>query len=420
MKDTIDLLKYNRHWEKGFTYPFTKKRKLFKQLISFLKKRQIIQITGLRRVGKTTLFFQLINYLLEKKVNPFQVLYFTFDEEKPSLDALFRYFSQQTGIDHKKSRLFVFLDEIQKLDNFQNKIKVYYDLYPKIKFFLSGSSSLFLERKKQESLAGRIFSFFLSPLNFEEYLLFKKKSEILKKPLLFKNEIEKEFEIFLYSQLIESINLKTHKERKEYFISIIKKVVFEDIPSVFPVDNPEILWQIVRIIAQKPGMLINYQNLASDLGISNKTVSLYLYFLEEAFLIKKVYNFSRNLLTSERKLKKYYLASPSLSAALADFQEIGLLVENLALSLKDIHFFWRDAYQHEVDFIKIEKGEKIIPLEVKYKEKILERDLKNIFLFLKKFKVKKGIVLSREEKERKIVKNGKVVLIKPIFSSLSS
>ena len=51
----------------------------------------------------------------------------------------------------KKEKIFVFLDEIQKLEDFQNKIKIYYDLYPKIKFFLSGSSSLFLKKKKQEN-----------------------------------------------------------------------------------------------------------------------------------------------------------------------------------------------------------------------------------------------------------------------------
>jgi len=73
-------------------------------------------------------------------------------------------------------------------------------------------------------------------------------------------------ETFLTSQFIESIFLSRPEEKKEYFSSIAKKIIFEDIPAVFPVENPEILWQIVKVIAQKPGMLINYQNLGSDLG----------------------------------------------------------------------------------------------------------------------------------------------------------
>lgn len=418
MEKVSNLLKYNQHWEKGFVYPFAKKRKLFQKLIACLGKKQIIEVTGLRRVGKTTLLFQLINYLIQKNINPFRVLYFTFDEERPSLDTLFETFALQTDTDYKKEKVFVFLDEIQKLEDFQNKVKVYYDLYPNIKFFLTGSSSLFLKKKRQESLAGRVISFFLPPLDFEEYLLFREKSEILTKPFLYKDELKKEFEVFLRAQFIESINLKSVEEKREYFTSIIKKVVFEDIPGVFPVDNPQILWQIVRIIAQRPGLLLNYQHLASDLKISSKTVSLYLYFLEEAFLIKKIYNFSRNLLTSEKKLKKYYLASPSFSAALTDFQESGLLAENLIVSLKDIQFFWRDVYKHEVDFIEIQKEENILPIEVKYKKEISKKDCQNLFLFLKKFKLQKGLVFSQEEKERKTTKNGKTILIKPIYHQL--
>lgn len=413
MENALNLLKYNRHWEKGFKYPFFKKRKLFKKLVSFLPKRQIIEITGLRRVGKTTLFFQLINHLIEKGIDPFSILYFTFDEEKPSLDSLFQDFSRQTRKDFKKGKIFVFFDEIQKVPDFQNKIKVYYDLYPNLKFFLSGSSSLFLRKKKQESLAGRALSFFLPPLDFEEYLLFKGKSEIISMPVLFKAEIEKEFEIFLYSQFIESISFKTDEERKQYFNSIIRKIIFEDIPSVFPVENPQILWQIVKTIAQKPGMLINYQSLGSDLGVSNKTISLYLYFLEEAFLLRKLYNFSPNFLTSEKKLKKYYLASPSFSAPLSDFNQLGLLAENFILSLKEMRFFWRDAYKHEVDFVDTEKN--ILPIEIKYQEKIDKREVGNLFLFLKRFKLSQGIVFSKDLKEKKLAMDGKTILVKPIF-----
>jgi len=413
MNNPLNLLKYNRHWEKGFRYPFPKKRRIFSKLVSLLPKKQIIEITGLRRVGKTTLFFQLINHLLDKGIDPFSILYFTFDEEKPSLDSLFQDFSRQTGKNFKKEKIFVFLDEVQKLPDFQNKVKIYYDLYPNLKFFLSGSSSLFLKKKKQESLAGRVFSFVLPPLDFEEYLFFKNRKEILKKPLLFKEEIEKEFETFLTSQFIESIFLSKSEEKKEYFTSIAKKIVFEDIPTVFPVENPEILWQIVKVIAQKPGILINYQSLGSDLGISNKTVSLYLYFLEESFLVRKLYNFSGNFLASEKKLKKYYLASPSFSAALGDFNQLGLLGENFLLSVKDVRFFWRDPYKHEVDFVDVQKG--ILPIEIKYQEKIDKKDTKNLFLFLKKFGSQQGIIFSKSMEEKKLVIKDKTVMVKPVF-----
>ena len=159
----MNLLKYNRHWEK-FIYPFQKQRAVFEQLKKDISSKQIIEISGLRRTGKTTLMLQLINYLTKKNIEPFHLWYFTFDEEKPHLDELLLSFSEQTRIDFKKEKIFLFLDEIQKLENFSNQLKVYYDLCPNLKFVISGSTSLFIKKRTLESLAGRIRSLFLTPL----------------------------------------------------------------------------------------------------------------------------------------------------------------------------------------------------------------------------------------------------------------
>ncbi|MCM8800791.1 MAG: ATP-binding protein [Candidatus Omnitrophica bacterium] len=401
----INLLKYNPHWEKGFRYPFEKKREVFNFLLKSLSKRQIVEIVGLRRTGKTTLLFQVINHLLENKIEPFKIWYFTFDEEKVSLDELFKEFSLQTQIDFRKEKLYIFLDEIQKLPDFQAQLKVYYDLYPNLKFYLSGSTSLFIKKKIQDSLAGRIMEAYLLPLNFKEYLYFKGKSELIEKPHVFAYEIEKEFEIFLESQFIESIFITERKDRKEYFYTIMKKIVFEDIPQIFSLDNPEILWRLLKIIAQQPGILLDYQSLSKEIGISNKTLSLYLFYLEEAFLLHKVFNFSRNLITSERKLKKFYLSSPSFSWALTDFCDKGKLVENFIISCKNYKFFWRDSYKHEIDFVEV-RDNQIIPVEIKYKDEVQDKELKNLWIFSKKFNCSEAIFLKKTlEEKRRIFKD---------------
>ena len=391
----IDLFTYNRHWESGYRYPYPKHRALYSEMRDEIRRRRILQISGLRRVGKSTLFFQLINELLKEGVSPFSIWYFTFDEEELPLEELLNTFSKQTEVDFKKEHIFVFLDEIQKLPNFQNQLKVYYDLYPNLKFFISGSTSLFIKKRAQESLAGRVRSLFLTPLRFDEYLRFKGNAEILDKPQAFASEIARNFEIFLHNQFIESLSLPDRNAKKEYYLGILKKIVFEDIPAVFPVNHPEILWQIVRMIAQMPGMFIDYRTLAGEVGLSNKTISSYLYALEESFLVKKLYNFSRNRITSEKKMKRFYLASPSLSWAMTDFIETGHLVENAVISLNDYQFFWRDPYHHEVDFVAIDAGDRIVPIEVKYKEHLQRRDIKNLLLFAKKFQCSQAIVLKK-------------------------
>jgi len=401
-KVEMNLFKYNRHWEKQYRYPYKKHRTTFQQLIHEINTRQIVEISGLRRTGKTTLLFQVLNYLIDNDYNPFSLWYFTFDEEKIILDELINTFSKQTQIDFKKEKITILLDEIQKLPNFQNQLKIYYDLYPNLKFFISGSTSLFIKKKTQESLAGRIKSLFLNPLSFEEYLSFTDNLDILGNPQLFKNEIEKNFEIYLNNQFIESLSFPDINSKKDYFIGIMKKIIFEDVPVIFSITNPEVLWQVIRMIAQRPGILIDYQSLANDIGLSNKTISSYLYYLEESFLVKKMYNFSRNRITSEKKLKRYYLASPSFSWALTDFPQIGLLVENFIASLKDYRFFWRDPYHHEIDFIDIDKNNMIIPIEIKYKEIIQSKDIKNLLLFSRKFGCNKAFIYRKGIEEKSI------------------
>jgi len=411
----INLLKYNRHWEKGYVYPYQKTRNLFTDIINSLNNKFIVELIGLRRVGKSTLLYQTINYLIkEKKVDPYKIIYFTFDEKQPSIEDLLNFFSTQTQIDFKKEKILVFLDEVQKLSNFQNQIKIYYDLYPNIKFFISGSTSLFIKKKTQESLAGRIVSYLLKPLSFLEYLNFKDKTELLDKPLLYKKDLENEFNNFLNSQFIESIYLSKIQERKEYFRSIVKKIIYEDLPGVFSFDNPQILFSIVEYLAQYPGAVINFINLSRDLKISNKTLSLYFSYLEDSFLIKKLYNFSRNLISSEKKLKKYYLASPSFSFSLVDFVSNGNLFENYFASQTSSSYFWRDVYKNEVDFIAVDKQKNIVPMEVKYKTEINSTDIKNLLLFMKKYQVRKGEVYYLGAEKKLVQRDGKIINL--IFS----
>ena len=408
----LNLAKYNRHWKKGFFYPYPKKRNIFDRIKKSLNKRQILQIVGLRRVGKSTLIFQLINYLKNKAINPYHLLYFTFDEKQPSIEDILDTFTQQTGVDYKSETIVVFLDEVQKLNNFQNQIKVYYDLYPNIKFIISGSTSLFIKKKSQESLAGRILSFFVSPLSFSEYLKFIDKQELIEKPAVYFRELENEFKKFLYSQFIEAIGLRSLDEKKEYFRSITKKIIFEDLPFVFNFDNPNILHQIVQYIAQYPGAIINNLHLAQELKISNKTVALYLSYLEESFLIKKLYNFSKNRVTSERKLKKYYLASPSLSISFVDFLDESKLFENYVISVNDFKYFFRDSFGHEVDFINVENNQ-LQAIEVKFKDNILPKDLKNLFIFNKRYSVEENILYCKVAGSMKV--KGLEIKLKPFY-----
>lgn len=388
----MDLGLVNKHWKEGFFYPFPEKRELYQQLAAALEKRYIISIVGLRRTGKTTLLKQLINKLVQEGVPRQEILLYSFDEEA-ELQTVIDEYVKIASQDIDKKKLVFFLDEIQKLPNWQNKLKIYYDNYPNLKFVVSGSSSLFI-RRKSESLAGRIQEFWLPPLSFREFLQFRGKKELIEKQALFATHLVQELEIYAGRQFIEILH-ENKEEVDAYLDTLIKKIIFEDIPQVYPLEQPQVLLKLFRVITNNPGLLIDYHNLASDLGINEKTLSNYTHYLEMAFLVKKLYNYSRNQLTSEKKLKKVYPLASSFCQA-----EISKIIESLVVTQLDCNFFWKRT--HEVDCILMKK-EKVIPLEVKYSDRIKGNELKGLKKFMDEFATE-GIVLTKnlEKKEGKI------------------
>ena len=389
--------KYNFHWREGFLYNFPKKREIFNKLIDEIKTRQIISLTGMRRTGKSVLLKQIIDYLISvEKVKRENILFYSFDEEQPKIDDVIKEYESKTAKDILKenTKIYIFLDEIQKLENWQNQIKYYYDNYSNIKFFVSGSSSLFIKKKTRESLAGRIYEFTLYPLSFREFLIFRNKEEFIEKPFMFENFLKGEFLAYLKRQFIEIVN-ETEERVGEYLRTLVEKIVYQDIPKVFPIENEDLLMKIIKIVSSAPGMILDYKSLSNELGISRVTLSNYFFYLEESFLIRKLYNFSKNNLTSEKKMKKFYLSSTSLFTFLNNSVEESKLIENLIVVNTGASFFWRTPQKYEVDIV-FTKDDEIIPIEIKYRNNILPKEVKNLIHFSKDFKIQKALMITKD------------------------
>jgi hypothetical protein len=394
--------KHNFHWRGGFSYNFPKKREIFNKLVDEIKTRQIISLIGMRRTGKSVLLRQIIDHLIQsEKVGRENILFYSFDEEQPKIEDIIKEYKSRTGKDILKenNRIYIFLDEIQKLENWQNQIKYYYDNYSNIKFFISGSSSLFIKKNIRESLAGRIYEFTLYPLSFREFLIFRDKAEFIEKPSMFEDLLKTEFPAYPKRQFIEIVN-ESEEKAGEYVRTLIEKIVYQDIPKIFPIENEELLMKIMKIIASNPGMLSDYKSLSNELGISRVTLSNYFFYLEESFLIRKLYNFSKNNLTSEKRMKKFYLSSTGLFAFLNNNIEESKLIENLVVLTAGARFFWRTPQKYEVDII-LTKDNEITPIEIKYKNNISPKEVKNLIRFSRDFDIGKAIMITRDLSERR-------------------
>lgn len=392
----MKLKDINPWWKTGKIekdYEVLHKRDLINEIVPYIKEKQIIAINGLRRTGKTVIMYHIIDSLL-KKYPKENIFYYNFDIFNDKIENILNSYMELLDVDIKKEKIFVFFDEIQKHKNWENELKILYDTYKNIKFFISGSSNLFIEKKTKESLGGRVFSFVLEPLTFKEYLRLRD-IEINKKNFLSEEELKKSLKHYLktggFPELLDMTdNMKIKRYVKEL---IIDRVIYIDIPSVFKIEEPELLAKILSIISANPGMLLDYESLANDLSRNRKTISNYVFYLEKAFLIKKLYNYSKNLLTNEKKLKKIYPSSTTF-AFLFDGDE-GKIIENVVLMNDEFRFFSR-VNKEEVDFIKVNKS--VVPVEIKYRKNIKKKEVKNLVKFIKKNKLKEGIVVT-EDKE---------------------
>lgn len=412
----MEIKEINPWWKTDKVKVESFKRDLFDDLIRYINDRQIIAINGLRRVGKTVLMHHLIEYVLKNIPIPKEnVFYYNFDLMKDRIENILKTYQDLLGVDIKKERIFVFLDEIQKCHNWENEIKALYDNYRNIKFIISGSSTLFIEKKTKESLGGRVYSFVLKPMTFKEYLKLKGMKFRGKNIFLFKDDIKQELKHYIrIGGFPELINLKDGVKIDRYIKElIIDRIVYIDIPEVFEIEEPELLIKILSVISAEPGMIIDYESLADDFGRNRKTISNYFFYLEKAFLINKLYNYSKNLLTSEKKLKKIYPVSTSL--AYLYNADTGKIIEAAFLMNCDCRFFSRIG-EKEVDFINLIKN-KIVPIELKYKKDIKKKELKGMRKFLQDHKIKEGIVITDESEERIRFKN-KIIKCIPLWKWL--
>jgi len=397
LKETLLVL--NPWWKTGkvskeLSKPY--KRKAFQKLLDLLEYRHTTIISGLRRVGKTTLMYQAIEFLL-KRHNPLEVMYFNFDKGAENLTELLNMYSELTKLDWKKNKVYVFLDEIVKLKSWPEEIKLLYDAFPNLKFVLSSSSSVGLERDAMSNLAGRHFMINLKPLEFEEYLELRGKEKLVKNPGVFEEELKKEFERYLMRSFPEIVDWEDENLIKDYLKSmVIDKVIKVDIAEKFRNINKNLLFQLLNIFYSEPGAMINLDSLSRELRISKKTLINHIFYLEFSYLIRKVKNFRPSTFATSRKMQKVYAYWWNLLYCYTENKD--KIMENFVASTLDTKYYWRKG-RNEVDFLAGKKKE-LIPVEVKNRERVGKESIRGLLNFLKKYPTD-GYVIYNGEKKRK-------------------
>lgn len=433
-------------WWKTKIVDNTKLGKISRDDLTILKKRlnekHITCVIGPRRVGKTTLIYDTINYLLKKGVKPKEILYISLDSPKIRLELrdkfneVLRQYSEtilKVPLDALQNTIYIFLDEVHKLDEWGDILKYWQDLDLKIKFIVSGSSAIRILKGSGESLLGRIHYIITYPLTFSEFtgknivfdpLSFKEIKKTYQSLLLEKQEILIKLDDYIlkggYPEVFFEKNIeKAHETLRQYKTLTIVR----DILDLKDIKEPRMLNDLADLLSDFMSERINYSSFASILKIKVDTVKKYLSYLEECFLIYTTYVYSRKHILSTRKEKKLFFIDNGLRNALLlreiDDAEKTRIIENLVFS-HTIHlkkkelfpkmFYWLDKKKNEVDII-VEIQKKIIPIEVKYSNQISKKELKGLLGFMQRFEIKKGIVVTRDLMEERTIDENTVHFI---------
>lgn len=420
VKETLFF--YNPWWTAGkvpqeLFKPY--QRPVLKKLISYLGLERVIILKGPRRTGKTTLFYQFIDYLLKKGTNPKNILYLSFDDPKArkSLDTLIQTYEIITKKTIKNQKVYFFLDEIQYLDEWSFYVKKYFDKKFPIKFIVSGSAASLI-KKTSESLAGRTIEEILYPFNFFEFTAlkyrenkqlqkairnFRKNFSLINVPdttnlIPFKQDINIAFEEYFQRGGFPHIFTVKNRTLWKRLLreDIVEKVIYRDLVELYDIKKPQVLEKLFYYLIDVTSSILNISNIANSLKLSREYTEKYLFYLKSALLCFTIQKFAPSKETQIRSNRKVYMIDHGLVQAFEKI-ESGKIIENLvALSLLNRKYpigYSRNRF--EIDFI-IQKNKTILPLEVKYKERLNKKDTKKILSFMKKYKAKHGIVVTKD------------------------
>lgn len=438
------------------------KRDLFSILESNLDHPLMLNVIGLRRVGKSTLLKQLIGKLLEQGIQAKNVFYFLFDyssqvQKAEFLDEVLSVYFKEVlnkpslSLDQKA---YILLDEIQYIDNWQSVLKRYYDLSgKKIKFIVTGSQSVLLKGKYRESLAGRIFDYYLPPLSLREFarihgddISMPDTFDLTRLPDAFGKlsdynayhgaalaELSREY--VTTGQFPETRQLETPEMRQEYIVESVMGKVIDDCVRIFNIDKADEFKLIARQLLNNVSSIFEQSNISREIGLSRLTVGKYIEYLKDGYILEILFKYHKSLIKRGRILKKIYTPCVNFTCALNRYQEnhvdevpqaFGKIIENAVYNSLALKYennkasgslsFWRQG-QKEIDFLIVE-GESHLPIEVKFSNNIQPKKLSALTDYMQRRKIPYGIVVTKDELEEKLI-NGQTVYYLPYYLVLA-
>ena len=445
------LRQYNPWWRNAPTVDLPVwRRRAFHDILSWMQSPpapRALLLSGARQVGKTTLFLQVIQALIDSGVPPNKILYATFDHpllKLLGLDGLLKLWREfepdSDGVEY------LFLDEIQTIRDWQTWLKLQVDFEKKRRIAVTGSATP-LVTEGQESGVGRWHTLRLSTMSFFEYLQLKQINvpdlpEINSLVRLFDwrptqfaavaadaTPLVAHFHEYLLRggfpqcALMGSVTSAQKLLRED----IVDKVLKRDMTALFGVRHVLELEQVFLYLCLHGGGLLDMQALCGDLELKKPTVNNFINLLESTHLIYKLppFGYGKEILRARYKV---YLADAAISPSvllkgtslLEDPSALGVAVETAFFKhvfaryySRSVGFsYWRGKNDREVDIVAEVEG-RVTPFEVKYRSQHTGAgELKGLTDFCEARNAPRGYVITRDIKDFSILSLKKEVTVK--------
>ena len=354
---------------------YVKRDTYLNRLIVRRNNNMVKAITGPRRAGKSFLLIPIFkDYLLEQGVQEDHIISISFDieDEDTPRELLDREKLKEylySRIISKTEPYYVFLDEIQEVENFE-KIVNGLNNRPNVDVYITGSNSKFLSNDIITIFRGRSDEVNIMPFTFKEFCQDRQESV---------GELWKEY--YTFGGLPALRMMPTYEQKTSYLQRLWKKTYLDDVVERHHVENREALEAITDALCSSVGSLTNTSRITNTLAsvrkikISDDTVSKYIGYLEEAFLFNeaKRYNIKGN--KYYENIKKYYSVDVGLRNARLNYRQLeqthlmenvifnelihrGYVVDVGVIEARVMKNGKSEYKQYEVDFIATNGNEK--------------------------------------------------------------
>lgn len=336
------------------------KRDVYLNKIINKKENGLIKIvTGIRRCGKSYLLDPMYkNYLLESGVKENHIIKLDLDERKNNKylnpDELDQYI-RSLIID--KEQYYLILDEIQKVDDFESVLNGFLHIN-NLDVYVTGSNSKFLSSDIVTEFRGRGDEIRIYPLSFSEFLS------------AFDGSKDEAWEQYIvYGGLPRILSFKTEIEKSEYLKNLFDKTYLSDIVERNKIQRVDVLDSMVNILASSVGSLTNPNKLSNTFesngikDVSINTLSSYINFLQDAFLIEKAERYDVKGKKYIQTPFKFYFSDIGLRNCRLNFrqQEETHIMENIIYN----ELLYR-GYNVDVGVVEIREGDNKKQVEVDF------------------------------------------------------